>query len=67
MGHVINQLVLNEVKIVDVLENRFGYGSIYLPANEDGYDYSFAKEKGSISDDGHITKRDRHLDSKYFH
>lgn len=67
MVQVINELVLNEIKIADVLENRFGDGTVYVPANDDYYDYHFAKDKGFINDDGYITKKGKQLISKYMH
>lgn len=67
MVEVINELVLNELKIADVLNNRYGDGTVYVPANDDHYDYSLAKTKGFISDEGYITSKGKTLVSKYVH
>lgn len=67
MVNIINEVVLNECKIVDVLENHYGDGTVYIPANDDNYDYFTAKKKGYISNEGYITTKGKHLVSKYMH
>ncbi len=67
MVQIINELVLNEIKIADVLNNRYGDGTVYIPANDEHYDYSLAKNKGFISDEGYITRKGKQLISKYVH
>ncbi len=67
MVQIINELVLNEIKIANVLKNRYGDGMVYIPENDDHYDYDFAKDKGFISDEGYITRKGKQLVSKYLH
>ncbi len=67
MVQVLNELVLNEIKIANVLDNRFGDGTVYVPANDEHYDYDLAIGKGFISDDGYITRKGKLLVSKYVH
>ena len=67
MVQIINELVLNEIKIADVLNNRFGDGSVYVPANDDHSNYDLAKDKGFINDEGYITRKGKYLVSKYVH
>lgn len=67
MVEILNKLVLNEIKIADVLEHRFGDGTVYIPANDDSYDYHFAKDRGFINDEGYITQKGKQLASKYLH
>ena len=65
MVQIINELVLNEIKIADVLNNRYGDGTVYIPANDEHYDYDLAKNKGFINNGGYITPKGKQLVSKY--
>lgn len=67
MVQIINELVLNEIKIADVLNNRYGDGTVYIPANDEHYDYDLAKNKGFINNEGYITPKGKQLVSKYVH
>jgi len=67
MVQILNELVLNEIKIADVLEHRFGDGAVYVPANNESYDYHFAKDKGFINEEGYITRKGKQLAAKYLH
>ncbi len=67
MVQILNEIVLNELKIADLLEHRFGDGTVYVPANDNSYDYHLAKDKGFINDEGYITQKGKHLTSKYLH
>ncbi len=67
MVQILNELVLNELKIAGVLEHRFGDGTVYVPTNDNSYYYNFAKDKGFVNDEGYITQKGKQLASKYLH